>query len=711
MSDSDANTNTNVYQSALRRILIDMHIPDWDDGFLDKFDPELAARSAVDSGANGVMMYFQSHVGLCNWPTKTGVQHAKFKGGDPMEPLVNTLKHHGVGVCAYYSTIFNTWAHNQHPEWRIKPAAPAVMGPLPMARYGLCCPNNPDYRQFVHEQAKEIVAGYNIDTMFFDMVWWPAICICPHCEERCERELGASIPKTIDWHDPLWCAFQAAREDWITEFAMELKKLTHAARPGTLVYHNFALSMSNWSKGVSFKSTYAHDFLGGDFYGGRYEQLVISKLMLNLSQTHPVEFMTTVARNLVDHEQLQSSNDLHTQTYGALGCRSAFLMIAAVDPDGQTNPAMIERIGNVYEETSSYEPFIGGHPIEDIAVYFSDASKMNFSDNGKALKDMSCGATPDYPHFEAVKGACKKLAAAHLPFGVITQQKLDRLADYKVIILPNVLRMHEDEVTAFKEYVKGGGKLYASRLTSLTSADGTRKNNFALSEVFGCNFEDEDQGRICYARPSGQLVKQALHPERFLGHRDSINELTGSVRITSANGTPLAKLSLPYGHPQTGTTKDKKWSSIHSDPPWEHLDDPVIVSNSYGKGRVIYSASDIEAGDSDGCKNVFTALIKDLLGEKPSFIAETYQSVWMNAFNQNANNQIIVSFLNYQLETPNIPIKRIQFKIMPPKGAKIKSVKRLPHQNNIAFETLDDGQVLANLDDLETFAMCALEYE
>ncbi len=367
-------------------------------------------------------------------------------------------------------------------------------------------------------------------------------------------------------------------------------------------------------------------------------------------------------------------------------------------------------VNKVYRKTKAYEAFIGGEPIEDVAVYFSDVSKMNFADNGTPLKDMDCGAKPDYPHFEAVKGACKKLAAAHLPFGVITRQNLDDISNYKVIVLPNILRMNKDEVRAFRRYVETGGRLYASRLTSLTATNGKRSKDFALSGVFGCHFVSEERGRICYTRPTDRLVQQALAPERSLGHRNATDAITGSVRLKLGSGTSLATLSLPFGYPNEGTTKDQNWASIHSDPPWEHTDKPTIVSNHYGNGKTVFSACDIEAGDSDGCQNIFIALIKNLMGAAPSFEADAHPAVWMNASDQADNNRIILSFLNYQTETPVIPIFGIPFQITPPHGKRFTRLLSLPEMEDVKFTVTHDGRIQAKITKLETFSMFAAEY-
>ena len=59
------------YESRYRRTLLDMHIEDWDDSFMAEFDPEEYFRMLKRAQVSAPMIYIQSHVGLCYWPTKT----------------------------------------------------------------------------------------------------------------------------------------------------------------------------------------------------------------------------------------------------------------------------------------------------------------------------------------------------------------------------------------------------------------------------------------------------------------------------------------------------------------------------------------------------------------------------------------------------------------------------------------------------------------
>jgi alpha-L-fucosidase len=98
------------YQRGYRRILVDMHIPDWDPRLLAKYDPAEMVRLYERAGVTSVMFYCQSHVGLCYWPTRTGRQHASLRGRDIVGEMLALLKAKGLDACGYYSVVFNNWA-------------------------------------------------------------------------------------------------------------------------------------------------------------------------------------------------------------------------------------------------------------------------------------------------------------------------------------------------------------------------------------------------------------------------------------------------------------------------------------------------------------------------------------------------------------------------------------------------------------------------
>ena len=689
------------YRDARWRLLVDLHIGDWDKGFLAKFDPKSIAAAAEYIGAEAVMLYFQSHLGLCYYPTKVGVRHRVAADRDLAGESVAALADIGQPVCAYYSVNFNNAAWNQHPDWRLQPAAPATMGVLPRERYGIVCLNNPEYREFVNAQVDEITT-YPIDAFFFDMMWWNGVCVCPSCRSRYRAEAGAEIPETIDWSSPRWVDFQLARERWLTAFALDLRTRVRQRLPEADVYHNFALGLSNWTRGVGVSSVAGHDFLGGDYYGGPAEQLLVTRLMRNLTPNRPAEFMTTAAAGLIEHTRLRPTSLLQTKALAALSSDAAFLAIVAMDPDGTLDPESLDRVRAGFAAGHAYEAFAGGDAIEEIGVYFSDNSRINFGLNGRSITSEPAISAPDYPHYEALSGACRILQRAHLQFGVLTSANLHELDRWPVLVLPNLQRMTAEEVSAIRDYVRNGGRIYASRDTSLAGMSGGHAEDFLLADVFGAHAEGEELGRLVYARSVAWP-----EPRRPLTHWRSPLGKVGARRLRAGEGETLAALTLPYGYPHLGTAADTNWASIHSSPPWEDTEAPVIVRNAFGKGIAIYSAFDIEAGATPEHDALFLSLMRALL-PAPRIEIETHPNVWASAFTR--GDTVGVSLLNYQLDDPRLPIPAARVRMRVEPGRRWVEVRRAPELTRVPHTEPSPGVIEFDTGSFDLFAQHLVEF-
>ncbi|NLX57601.1 MAG: hypothetical protein GXY74_00765 [Phycisphaerae bacterium] len=694
------------FQRGHRRMLVDMHIPDWDPAFLAQYDPAEMVRLYQRAGLTSVMFYTQSHVGLCYWPTTTGKMHEGLRGRDIVGETLDLLRQAGIDACAYYSVIYNNWARLEHPEWRLVMNRPANEG----SRYGLCCPNNPGYRRFCLDQVADLLGRYRFDGLFFDMTFWPGVCLCEHCRRRYRDETGREIPAVVHWCDEAWCRFQEAREQWMLDFALALNDAARRASAGITAYHNFASSLANWVS-VGFRNAAANDFLGADFYGDPAEQLTVCKLMTNLSAHLPVEFMTSRCLTLVEHENNKSAETIRMQALATALFGGAMLFIDAIHPDGTVNPAPYESIRTVFDEMSRYEPHFGGCPVEDVAVYFSGESKMDFADNGTPVADAIFKRA--YPHRASVTGICRTLQEAHIPFGVITRRQLADLDRYKVVVLPNVLRMDQEEVAAVREYVRRGGAIYASRYTSLTETCGTRHDDFLLADVFGCHFAGDDLGDVAYLKPADDRLREAIVPQNYLGHMGRPGTLhagAGTLRLAAqGRGRALATLTEPYDR-SWGDLGTRNWSSIHSAPPWRDTDAPAIVAHTFGKGRAVYSAADIERIDCAAHRRAVLALLRDLLAGRQSAAADAHPCVWMTVADQPDRSRLVAGFLNYQKQLPSVPLAETPFTLRPPEGKTFTALTRLPDGQAVPFRTDADGLLHAAVTDLDALALLAAEY-
>ena len=222
------------YEACYRRHLLDMHIDDWSEEFLSEFSPEEYVRLLKKANVQTAMIYLQSHLGLCNWPTETARMHQHFADKpDEIKRLIDLCRASGIKVVGYYSLQFNTWAHDEHPDWRMREENGLSCRESDGGqRYGLVCSNHDGYREFVFRQIDEMLAYFDLDGIFFDMLFWEHVCYCPSCRRRYLRERGRELPKQG----------ACTAEEWLDQFEMmdmmtaftdildlwNLENLTHA---------------------------------------------------------------------------------------------------------------------------------------------------------------------------------------------------------------------------------------------------------------------------------------------------------------------------------------------------------------------------------------------------------------------------------------------------------------------------------------------------
>ena len=81
------------YEGIYRRQLTDMHINDTDERFLSCFDADEYYANLVRARIQAPMIYLQSHIGLCNYPTESARTHRKFARGE------NEIKRLAISKC------------------------------------------------------------------------------------------------------------------------------------------------------------------------------------------------------------------------------------------------------------------------------------------------------------------------------------------------------------------------------------------------------------------------------------------------------------------------------------------------------------------------------------------------------------------------------------------------------------------------------------
>ena len=615
------------YKSSFRRSLLDMHIEEWDDRFLSLFDENEIFRCVREAHIKSPMFYLQSHVGYCYWPTKSGHMHKAFEGREgAVRDLFRLCAEAGMDPVAYYSLIYNNWAYGEHPEWRMLNAH--GRGSRDGGnRYGLCCPNNMGYRDFVAEQIAEFSDYFEFYGIFLDMTFWPMVCYCPSCRDRWETETGGDMPDVVDWGDPRWNAFQDKRQEWIGDFARFATAEIKKHNGDCAVEHQYSTATGFWRYGVNANVAQASDYAGGDLYGGAAEQSFACKLYYGLTQNQPFEYMTSRCDpDLREHTTNKTADQLALAVYTTYAHHGASLLIDAIDPDGAVDPGVYELIGKVFRESEKLEPWLTkGDMVQDVGVYFSLDNKMDVGLSGlytgsRASDDRS------QPHLAAAMGAAAALRSGHIPFGVLNNRKLTNLENVKVLVLPDVARMSAEERGAILDFIKNGGSAYLSGNSSIELA----------GELLGMKYEGHTEETVTYIAPSeaGMDLMDGYRPDRPMAVFAKQAMLSGNTE-----GTVLGTVTLPYTTPPSETAwasqccyadvdteagerrPDAAFASIHSNPPGIPTGYPAIIKANYGKGRVAWASAPVEAQERYRHRELFICMIMNML-DKPSFYSD-----------------------------------------------------------------------------------------
>jgi len=685
---------TQWYERAFRRAVIDMHITDDDERFMSRFDAATYVNMLKLARAQSAVVYAHSHVGLCYFPTKVGRMHAGLRGRDILGEVIDHCHENGIYVDVYLSVIFDTWAYRQNPDWRIMDADGNEAAAH--SRYGICCPNSP-YRDYIAALAEEVCRGYPFEGIRFDMTFWPRVCYCPHCQARFAAEVSGELPKTINWEDPRWVSFQRKREEWLVDFAALLTRTVKGGNAEITVEHQASTYHAGWQLGVTVALSRQCDFLQGDFYGDALQGSFARKLFQNLSPKLPYGFETCVSVDLGNYTTLKSRELLTAKASASLADGGAFVFIDSIDPLGTLNRAAYERMGAVFGGMEGYEQDLGGKPCQDVAVYLSTESKCDFADNGRPVDGP--GPSGRTPHVDAAFSAARSLIDNHIPWGVVTQRNLGDLSRYQLLVLPNVLMMSEEEADAIREYVRGGGSLYASRYTSLITKDGRRLLDFLLADVLGVSCRGETKEGFTYIAPVEgweHLLPEYTteHPAGLYGPQFLVEPQPGA--------TVLGRIVLPYTDPADPT----RFASIHNNPPGVPTDHPAIVLNHFGQGKAIYAAGDLEAADPH--RGIFISLVHLLAGPF-AFEADAPKCVEVTLFDQPDRRRYLISLVNFQRELPNIPVQDIRVRVRL-NGKRPRHLRVLPAGTELGYE-LAGEYAQFTVPRVDTLAMVALDYE
>ena len=630
------------------------------------YDPEKAVRIAQELNADSMRYPTASYYAY--FPTKSGYPvHPELKG-DPMRETLELLRKAGMKATAYiplnHPFMEVTSKDPRFADWTKKSAGGK---PLTTTHYGYTeyfegCLNSP-VREVIKTLVKEVLTEYPFDVMYFDGPYQGMkndriYCHCSYCEAAYKKKFGRLVPNQ---DEGVSLEEQIQYQHWMANdvaigFFSEIREFIRQTRNVPVLFNNTALlSPRQWrNRAVPV----------ADGFMFEAAETPEDKLFnMQLGQSTGKVIWTYVGHHT-------EYNREHIKDPGVRGWFSYPVESEELLLDGAT--AIASGVGIVYWSLSRffYQPenplaYDSGRYVREIFDFQQKHDKLLRSLHSWPQAGILVGAqTIDWftgkkfiaKGFEnTFHGAYEVLKANGFesePF-LDWQMTPERLARYEMLYVPSAVCLSDAQCAMLTDYVRAGGKLLATHMTSMADEFGRRRKNFGLADLLGIEAvgsEPYEMSDLFLKLNSGEIIPQDSQIFPFRA-RDS------RVLAETIDRGRRANLG------------------------------PAMVERIEGKGSVLYIGSSLEAIYTETrmkrLRTFFGELVNPWLGPKRSYEIE-YRSGVMPHFMASADVLVLHLLADTGNKTKHLkireeflPVANLKVRLRVPDGKTVRKVSLL----------------------------------
>jgi len=702
------------FETHFRRVIIDMHIGDWDPRFLTKADAKQIVKELVKAKVNVAILYAKSHWGLAFYDTKYGHKHPQFERRDFFRELLEEAHENGIKVSCYYSVGWDIEVAKRNADWRQIDTEGNFL--YFFKKWPQLCINSP-YREYVKAQIRELTVNYDIDGFWLDIIrFHPKGCYCKYCNELFRDRFQTELPR--DSSDPLWKNFHEWRMRVLEEFMMETRRMVKGIKPEVAITHNFIRTLESGEFAQSTEGiTEADDYLSSEVHYFQLGTLGLTrdpKFCRAAGDGKPVELLFSRFTDGWDWS-IKPLTSMKVESSFALAHNCSITFVDHCYPDGTVEPRFYDILREVYSYVEERERWVvGTKPVNYVAVHFSEKTR-----------DLHPEKPEEY--LLGFSGVCKALSEEHIPYEVITDRHItyETLKNFAAVVLSNSICLSDRQLDALKEYVEKGGGLVATYKTSLRDEYGNRREDFGLAEVFNVNLLDSINYKVTYVKVGDHAVTKSVHKTVPLPHpMDQLKVLI------SGDGEKAGSILYPF----TENALPHRFVTHDLPPPGEDSGYPSIVASCNG-GKVVYFAcrpgavyaSSIPFPDY---RRLLAGAVLYCARDRPPVEVEAPRCVEVTVLTDEEKE--VVHLLNHQpelgrslkiggyrippvkFETAHVieevlPVYGIKAKIRVPKGREVSKVYLAPEKTSLDWQAKGDS-ILVEVPQVTIHTMVVVEF-
>ncbi|MFN0165462.1 MAG: beta-galactosidase trimerization domain-containing protein [Bryobacteraceae bacterium] len=620
---------------------------------IDKIDPaELAARKAAQG-------YNAEHFEIMGMPAGLDDQHFYFSSQsagrvnpDYLRRYLPEAKKRGIRVFIYFNVHWYTMQFaEQHPDWRqIREDGKPVDRVYDTGAD--FCVNTP-WRKWCFQVLRDL-AGYGVDGIFYDgPIYRAESCYCESCRQKFRAKYGRDLPSKRQRVGPDFARLIEFQTESLVDYLRESRQILKSINPEIALYMNGGVRGANWATArLNRALVKEQDLLGseGGFISGDLTRTPMWKpgLTARLLETQ-AGGKPTVIFSAASHKpwtfSLLPSPELRLLYADSIA--NAASIWFGITPTEFLQPEM-ETLAGMNRYLAKNAAYYRNTKSEArMAIVWSDTTANFYSGADAQMIDVDrIPQRSEVGNLDGeFNGLSEALLRAHAPFDVIDDTAIEKepLDRYQAIFLPNVACMSDATAARLREYVRNGGKVFATFETSLYDETGRRRPEFALADVLGVS----DRRRI--AGPTRWDFMKPVGPDPLLDglKREWYPATTYHVR-TAAKG---AKRILQFTIPLKGRYDGVPGLSAAA----------ALTVNSFGKGVGAYFSGDFGATVAQFRTPELLAIVENAvrtMAPPRVTLTNVPSSVEVVLRSQNQGKRWLVHLVNFQGEMTR-PIRKV----------------------------------------------------
>lgn len=429
-----------------RQIHLDFHTSEKIPGIGSAFSKEQFQKCLKLGHVDSVTVFSKCHHGWAYHPSTANEMHPHLNF-DLLGAQLEACREIGVNAPVYISAGYDEKEVLRHPEWLLVSPDEPETSPYTQVHYHLMCYNT-SYLDKLCAQVEEVMDRYHPSGLFLD-ISAPRRCVCASCvRSMLDKGMDPTRDEDITRHGDMVYA----------EYCRRIEASVRKYSKDTAIFHNAGHITHGRRDIVNFDTHLELESLPTGGWG--YDHFPMSAAY---ARTLPFEFLGMTGKfhtTWGEFGGFKHPNALIYETGLSLACGAKCSIGDQLHPNGEMNESTYRLIGAAYAQVEKKEPWCKGAVNQaDIGVLSAEACLGD----GRNGSGSVCNV-----------GASRILLEGKLLFNI-----LDTEADfsaYKLLILPDCVRIDAAMEKKLSAYLASGGKLLLSGQSGLRAG----KDEFAF---------------------------------------------------------------------------------------------------------------------------------------------------------------------------------------------------------------------------------------